>query len=78
MGSITLDQAILEQWMTGGQVAGVGFALYEPVVLTVGPLAGSLGAVVALVSLTPEPVYTVEVGGGRGVIHLREAELLSA
>ena len=53
---MTLDQALHEQWMAGAQVAGVGFGLHEPVVITAGPLAGSLGAVVALLSLTPGPL----------------------
>jgi len=78
MGAMTLDQAVLERWMGGGQVPGVGFALYEPVVITAGGQAGSLGAVVALVSLDPEPVYTVEIGGGRGDIHVPESGLAEA
>jgi hypothetical protein len=75
---MSLDQAVLEHWMAGDQVPGVGFGLYEPVVITAGPLTGTLGAVVALVSLTPGPVYTVEIGGGRGDIHVLEAELAEA
>lgn len=75
---MTLDQALLEQWMAGAQVAGVGFGLYEPVVITAGPLAGSLGAVVALLSLTPGPLYTVEIGGGRRDVHVLEADLAEA
>ena len=75
---MTLDQALLEQWMAGTRVAGVGFGLYEPVVITTGPLAGSLGAVVALVSLTPGPLYTVEIGGGRSDVHVLEADLAEA
>jgi hypothetical protein len=75
---MTLDQLVLEQWMAGDQVAGVGFSLYEPVVITGGPLAGTLGAVVALVSLSPGPLYTVEVGGGRGDVHVLENDLAEA
>jgi hypothetical protein len=75
---MTLDQALLEQWMAGVRVPGVGFGLYEPVVIMAGPLAGSLGAVVALVSLTPGPLYTVEIGGGRSDVHVLEADLAEA
>jgi hypothetical protein len=71
----SLDQAVLEHWMAGDQVPGVGFGLNEPVVITAGPLSGSLGAVVALVSLTPGPLYTVEIGGGRGNVHVLESDL---
>ena len=31
---MTLDQLILEQWMAGDEVLGVGFSLYEPVLIT--------------------------------------------
>lgn len=75
---MTLDQAFLEQWMAGAGVAGVGFGLYEPVVITAGPLAGTLGAVVALVALTPGPLYTIEIGGGRSDVHVLEADLAAA
>ena len=75
---MTLDQALHEQWMAGAQVAGVGFGLHEPVVITAGPLAGSLGAVVALLSLTPGPLYTVGIGGGRRDVHVFEADLAEA
>lgn len=73
-----LDQAVLERWMAGAQVPGVGFGLSEPVLITAGPSAGSLGAVVALVSLTPGPLYTVEIGGGRGDVHVLETDLTGA
>jgi hypothetical protein len=75
---MTLDQLVLEQWMAGDHVPGVGFSLYEPVVITRGPLAGTLGAVVALISLSPGPLYTVEVGGGRGDVHVLENDLAEA
>jgi hypothetical protein len=75
---MSLDQEVLEHWMAGDQVPGVGFGLYEPVVITAGPLTGTLGAVVALVALTPGPVYTVEIGGGRGDVHVLEADLAEA
>jgi hypothetical protein len=73
-----LDQALLEQWMAAGPVPGVAFGLSEPVVIAAGPFAGSLGMVVALVALTPEPLYTVEIGGGRGDIHALESNLMQA
>jgi hypothetical protein len=73
-----LEQAVLEQWMAGAPVPGVGFSLYEPVVIMAGPLAGRLGAVVALISLAPEPVYTVEIDGGRRDVHVPEADLAEA
>ena len=75
---MVLDQAVLELWMAGGPVAGVGFGLYEPVVIARGPWAGTSGAVVALVSLTPGPLYTVEIGGGRRDVHVPEADLAEA
>jgi hypothetical protein len=64
--------------MAGAEVAGVGFGLYEPVVIMAGPLAGTLGAVVALVSLTPGPLYTVEIGGGGSDVHVLEGDLAAA
>jgi hypothetical protein len=73
-----LDQSVLERWMAGAAVPGVGFALAEPVVITAGPLTGTLGTVVSLVSLEPEPVYTVELGPGRGDVHLPDSSLAGA
>lgn len=64
--------------MAGDPVPGVGFALNEPVVVTGGQFSGSLGAVVSLVSLVPEPVYTIDLGSGRGDLHLPESALASA
>lgn len=75
---MTLDQAILEHWMAGDHVSGVGFGLYEPVVITAGPLTGTLGAIVALIALFPDPLYTVEIGGGRGDVHVPQADLTAA
>ncbi len=72
------SQRVLERWMAGLAVPGVGFALNEPVVITVGPLAGSIGTVVSLVALEPEPVYTVELGPGRGDVHLPGSALTGA
>jgi hypothetical protein len=42
------------------------------------PWAGTLGAVVALVSLSSSPLYTVEIGGGLGDVHVLEADLAEA
>jgi hypothetical protein len=52
--------------------------LYEPVVITAGPLMGTLGAIVALIALFPDPLYTVEIGGGRGDVHVAQADLTAA
>ena len=75
---MTLNSAVLGHWMAGDQVPGVGFDLYEPVVITAGPWTGTLGAVVALVSLTPDLLYTAEIGGGRGDVHVLEADKAEA
>ena len=75
---MVLDQSTLERWMSGAAVPRVGFALNEPVVITSGPHAGTLGTVVSLVSLRPEPVYTIELGPGRGDLHLPESALAGA
>ena len=64
--------------MAGGEVPGVQFALNEPVVVIAGAHAGSLGAIVSLVTLDPEPVYTVELSSGRGDVHLPESALAPA
>lgn len=73
-----LEQDILEHWMAGDIVAGVGLALNEPVVITSGPLAGKVGAIVSLVAVEPEPVYTVDLGAGRGDVHVPESALAAA
>jgi hypothetical protein len=73
-----LDQHTLERWMSGAQVSGVGFALNEPVVVTAGLHAGTLGTVVALVSLQPESLYTVKLGPGLNAVHVPESALRGA
>ena len=73
-----LDQTILERWMAGAAVPGVRLALNEPVVITAGPLTGTLATVVSLVSLEPEPVYTVELRPGRAGVHLPDSALSGA
>lgn len=73
-----LDQALIEHWMAGDEVAGVKFGLYEPVVIATGPLRGTVGVVVALVAVDPAPVYTVETAGGRGNVHVAQAGLAEA
>ena len=64
--------------MAGEPGVGVRFALNEPVVIQAGPLAGTLGVVVSLVGLDPEPVYTVELGVGTRDVHVLESALDSA
>lgn len=73
-----LDQPTLEAWMDGRTVPGVRFGLGEPVLITAGAHVGALGTVVSLISLRPEPVYTVEVGAGRGNMHLPDSALAEA
>lgn len=73
-----LDQGVLEHWMAGETIVGVGFTLHEPVLITAGPFAGSVGVIVSLVALEPESVYTVDLGSGRGDLHLPESSLAAA
>jgi hypothetical protein len=73
-----LDQDVLERWMAGAPVPGVGLAFCEPVVIREGPFAGCLGTVISLIALEAEPVYTVELGAGRGDVHLPESALDAA
>jgi hypothetical protein len=67
-----------QSWKAGDQVLGVGFGLYEPVVITAGPWTGTLGAVLGPVSLSSGPLYTVEIGSERGDVHVLEADLAEA
>jgi hypothetical protein len=73
-----LDQELLEHWMSGDAIAGVEFGLSQPVVIQSGPGASHVGTIVALVSLDPEPVYTVEVGPGHRDVHLPQSALAAA
>lgn len=49
------------RWHEGESIPGVLFGFDDPVVIEAGENAGQLGIVVALLSLTPEPRYLIEV-----------------
>lgn len=55
---------IQRRWMDREPVEGVAFVLNDSVTIASGPNAGSRGAVVSLVTATPEPQYVVELGDG--------------
>jgi hypothetical protein len=62
-----VENSALERWMAGGSLEGVGYALNDAVVVLEGEHAGQAGAVVALQSLAPEPLYLVELRSGEHV-----------
>ena len=49
------------RWHEGQLIPGVMFGFDDPVSIDAGEHAGRLGVAVALVRLSPEPVYLIEV-----------------
>jgi hypothetical protein len=58
-----LTPEIVGRWMVGDGIEGVYFARGESVQFRRGKAIGSVGSVVSLLALEPEPAYGVLVGG---------------
>jgi hypothetical protein len=72
---MSLDAAVLERWMADEPVPGVCFRLNDPVRIVAGPHRHHVGYVVALVDLSPEPLFTVELPRAGYEVHARQSEL---
>ena len=68
------SRGIGDRWLAGETVAGVEFALHDPVEVAGGPFDGERGAITLLMGLTPEPTYLVTLASGRDV-RLRQSVL---
>jgi hypothetical protein len=62
------------KWMEGERIAGVDLALNDTIRVRSGSHAGEFGAVISLLSLSPEPRYLIELASGRDV-HLSQSVL---
>jgi hypothetical protein len=49
------------RWVTCQPIPGVLFRLNDPVAIQAGDHAGEVGCAIALLGLTPEPLYLVEL-----------------
>lgn len=49
------------RWIESQPIPGVLFRLNDPVAVQAGEHAGEVGCAMALLSLTPEPLYLVEL-----------------
>lgn len=56
-----------DRWLAGEAVPGVSFGLHDRVQIADGRHAGSVGGVVLLTLLRPEPTYVVALGDGSAV-----------
>jgi hypothetical protein len=66
-----------DRWLAGEAVPGVTFALHDAVEVVAGPCDGQRGAIVLLMSLSPEPTYLVSFGAGRDA-RVRQSALRAA
>jgi hypothetical protein len=70
-----MEHNALERWLKGGHLDGVAYAPGAHVVLLEGDDAGAAGTVVALQSLAPEPLYTVELSVSRDTVAAVQSSL---
>ena len=66
-----------DRWLAGEPVPGVAFAHNASVEILAGAHATKRGAILMLVSITPEPSYVVALGSGRGDVRVRQSDLRS-
>lgn len=65
---------MIQRWLAGEVIPEVGFHLNDSVLVVAGSLAGSVGAVISLERMDPEPSYIVELGSGNDV-HLLQSQI---
>jgi len=69
-----IDHEKQNQWILGGKLPGVGFAINQRVRVTSGPDAGTQGALISIYDLGDDPLFAVETDDG-GDRTLRQSQL---
>jgi hypothetical protein len=71
-----VPREIEERWTFGEAIQDIKFSINEVVSVALGRHADKVGTVIALLRLTPEPEYLVEVETGEGAIKVFQSKLL--
>jgi hypothetical protein len=59
------NQDPISRWMSGESLPKVAFAHNQSVEVQSGPLKGTRGAIVTIITFDPEPLYVVELSSGK-------------
>ena len=73
---MAIDREIQNRWILGDTIPGVSFKMQEDVEIVSGPLRGTVGELISLYELEPEPVYHLETRDGRD-LHVRQSEIVT-
>lgn len=63
------------RWAEFQPIPGVLFRLNDPVAIQAGDHAAEMGCVIALVGLTPEPIYLIELEPDGEEVQVLQSEL---
>jgi len=70
-----IPREVEDCWFSGQETPGILFHLHDSVSVKAGQHVGEAGSVIALLRLTPEPEYLVELGSGVGDIKVFQSKL---
>jgi hypothetical protein len=70
----TIDREKQNQWILGGHLPGVAFAMNQRVRVTSGADAGTHGTLISIYALGDDPSYAVETDDG-GDLTLKQSQL---
>jgi hypothetical protein len=76
LGVALISAALSQVFLDGEDIPGVSFRHNDAVRIIQGAHAGAVGAIVALLSLEPEPLFVIELTSGRDVEAL-QSEVVS-
>jgi hypothetical protein len=62
--NVSIDRATQDHWILGGAIEGVTFRMQQLVRVVTGPDAGSIGELISIYAIEPEPVYHLELLDG--------------
>ena len=72
---MAIDREIQVRWILGETIPGVSFKMQEDVEIVYGPHQGTIGELISLYEVEPEPVYILETREGHD-LYVHQSEIL--